>query len=71
VKSWVDWSRVGNRLPCRKQINTEHCDAVPFEEDWEPRYKTAPTQPVPVIRQHPNEPGDIFHPARDISSSPA
>jgi len=59
------------RLSRRKQIIAEHFDAVPFEEDVEPRYKIAPTQPVPVILQHPREPGDRFHPAGDISSSPA
>ena len=26
------------------------------EEDWIPRYNVAPTQPIPVIRQHPKEP---------------
>lgn len=26
------------------------------EEDWSPRYNVAPTQPVPIIRQHPKEP---------------
>ena len=26
------------------------------EDDWTPRYNVAPTQPVPVIRQHPKEP---------------
>jgi putative SOS response-associated peptidase YedK len=25
------------------------------EEDWIPRYNIAPTQPVPIIRQHPKE----------------
>jgi putative SOS response-associated peptidase YedK len=43
------------RLSKRKQLIEEHCDAV-GEEDWEPRYNIAPTQPVPVIRQHPKEP---------------
>jgi putative SOS response-associated peptidase YedK len=42
------------RLSRRKQILAEHFDAVPFEDDWEPRYNIAPTQPVPVIRQTPN-----------------
>jgi putative SOS response-associated peptidase YedK len=31
------------------------------EDDWVPRYNIAPTQPVPVIRQHPKEP------VRDLS----
>ena len=25
------------------------------DEDWSPRYNIAPTQPVPVIRQHPHD----------------
>jgi putative SOS response-associated peptidase YedK len=29
---------------------------VSGEKDWVPRYNIAPTQPVPVIRQHPKEP---------------
>jgi putative SOS response-associated peptidase YedK len=44
------------RLSRRKQIIEEHFDAVSGEEDWSPRYNVAPTQPVPVIRQHPKEP---------------
>lgn len=43
------------RLSRRKQILAEHFDA-PFDDDWEPRYNIAPTQPVPVVRQHPTEP---------------
>ena len=31
------------------------------DEDWNPRYNIAPTQPVPVIRQNPKEP------VRDLS----
>ena len=27
-----------------------------WKDDWKPRYNIAPTQPVPVIRQHPKEP---------------
>jgi putative SOS response-associated peptidase YedK len=27
-----------------------------WQDDWSPRYNIAPTQPVPVIRQHPKEP---------------
>lgn len=42
------------RLLRRKQPLSEHFDAVPFEDDWIPRYNIAPTQPVPVIRQTPN-----------------
>jgi len=44
------------RLSRRKQIIEEQFDCDPWEDDWEPRYNIAPTQPVPVIRQHPNEP---------------
>ena len=41
------------RLSRRKQIIEEHFDTVTGEEDWTPRYNIAPTQPVPIIRQHP------------------
>jgi putative SOS response-associated peptidase YedK len=44
------------RLSRRKQILEEHFDSVSGEEDWTPRYNIAPTQPVPIIRQHPREP---------------
>jgi putative SOS response-associated peptidase YedK len=44
------------RLSRRKQIIEEHFDNVSSEEDWSPRYNVAPTQPVPIIRQHPKEP---------------
>lgn len=45
------------RLSRRKQIIAEHFDASPFDDDdWTPRYNVAPTQPVPIIRQHPKEP---------------
>src|SRR5579864_8743636 len=44
------------RLSRRKQIIEEHFDCDPWDEDWNPRYNVAPTQPVPVIRQHPKEP---------------
>ena len=44
------------RLSRRKQIIEEHFDSVSGEEDWSPRYNIAPTQPVPVIRQHPKDP---------------
>jgi putative SOS response-associated peptidase YedK len=44
------------RLSRRKQIIEEHFDSVSGEEDWSPRYNIAPTQPIPVIRQHPKEP---------------
>jgi putative SOS response-associated peptidase YedK len=44
------------RLSRRKQIIEEHFDSVSGEADWTPRYNVAPTQPVPIIRQHPKEP---------------
>ncbi|HUA14762.1 MAG TPA: SOS response-associated peptidase [Verrucomicrobiae bacterium] len=44
------------RLSRRKQIIEEQFDCDPWGGDWEPRYNIAPTQPVPVIRQHPKEP---------------
>jgi putative SOS response-associated peptidase YedK len=44
------------RLSRRKQIIEEHFDSISGEEDWIPRYNVAPTQPVPIIRQHPKEP---------------
>ena len=44
------------RLSRRKQIIAEHFDSVSGEEDWTLRYNVAPTQPVPIIRQHPKEP---------------
>jgi putative SOS response-associated peptidase YedK len=44
------------RLSRRKQIIEEHFDSVSGEEDWAPRYNVAPTQPVPIISQHPKEP---------------
>jgi putative SOS response-associated peptidase YedK len=44
------------RLSRRKQIIEEYFDSVSGEEDWIPRYNIAPTQPVPIIRQHPKEP---------------
>jgi putative SOS response-associated peptidase YedK len=34
----------------------EYFGTVSGEDDWNPRYNIAPTQPVPVIRQHPKEP---------------
>ncbi|MGE5053546.1 MAG: SOS response-associated peptidase [Acidobacteriota bacterium] len=48
------------RLSRRKQILAEHFEATPFDEDWEPRYNIAPTQRVPVIRQHPKEPRRVL-----------
>ena len=44
------------RLSRRKQLVEEYFDSDPWDEEWSPRYNVAPTQPVPVIRQHPKEP---------------
>ena len=44
------------RLSRRKHIIEDYFDTAPWDDDWEPRYNIAPTQPVPVIRQHPMEP---------------
>jgi putative SOS response-associated peptidase YedK len=44
------------RLSQRKQIIEEHFDTADWQDDWSPRYNIAPTQQVPVIRQHPKEP---------------
>jgi putative SOS response-associated peptidase YedK len=34
------------------------------EDDWTPRYNIAPTQPIPVIRQHAKEPRRVLSLAR-------
>ena len=47
------------RLSRRKQLVEEYFDAS-GDVDWTPRYNIAPTQPVPVIRQHPKEPSRVF-----------
>lgn len=47
------------RLSRRKQMVEEYFDAS-GQEDWGPRYNIAPTQPIPVIRQHPKEPRRVF-----------
>ena len=44
------------RLSRRKQIIEEHFETGDWQDDWSPRYNITPTQPVPVIRQHPKEP---------------
>jgi putative SOS response-associated peptidase YedK len=44
------------KLSRRKQIVEEYFDCRLDEPDWAPRYNIAPTQPVPVIRQHAKEP---------------
>jgi putative SOS response-associated peptidase YedK len=44
------------RLSRRKQIVEQYFESDCGEENWDPRYNIAPTQPVPVIRQSPKEP---------------
>jgi putative SOS response-associated peptidase YedK len=44
------------RLSRGKQIIEEYFDTSPWDNDWSPRFNIAPTQPVPVVRQHPKEP---------------
>jgi putative SOS response-associated peptidase YedK len=44
------------RLSRRKQIVEEYFDTVSGEEEWTPRFNIAPTQLIPIIRQHPKEP---------------
>jgi putative SOS response-associated peptidase YedK len=44
------------RLSRRKQLVEEYFDSVSGDEEWNPRYNIAPTQPIPVIRQNPKEP---------------
>jgi putative SOS response-associated peptidase YedK len=44
------------RLSRRKQIVEAHFSSVSGEEDWNPRYNIAPTQPIPIIRQNPKKP---------------
>ena len=34
----------------------EYFGSAPWDDDWEPRYNIAPTQSIPVVRQHPKEP---------------
>jgi putative SOS response-associated peptidase YedK len=46
--------QTGSKPRC--QIIEEHFDSVSGEDDWSPRYNIAPTQPIPVIRQNPEEP---------------
>ncbi len=43
------------RLSWRKQILEEYFDSADWQEDWNPRFNIAPTQPVPVIRQNPKK----------------
>src|SRR5215469_6598241 len=44
------------RLSRREQLVEEYFDSANCEQDWNPRYNIAPTQPVPVISQHSKEP---------------
>ena len=44
------------KLSRRKQLVEEYFDSVSDEPEWSPRFNIAPTQPVPVIRQHPTQP---------------
>jgi putative SOS response-associated peptidase YedK len=44
------------RLSRRKKLIEEYFASVSGEDDWNPRYNIAPTQPVPVVRQSPKEP---------------
>jgi len=44
------------RLSRRKQIVEAHFSGVSGQEDWNPRYNIAPTQPVPIIRQNSQKP---------------
>jgi putative SOS response-associated peptidase YedK len=66
------------RLSRRKQIIEEQFETPDWQGDWSPRYNIAPTQPVPVIRQHPKDPvrqistmrwGLIPHWAKDSSGA--
>jgi putative SOS response-associated peptidase YedK len=66
------------RLSRRKQIIEEHFDTADWQDDWSPRYNIAPSQPIPVIRQHPKEPtrqlslmkwGLVPHWAKDASDA--
>jgi putative SOS response-associated peptidase YedK len=44
------------RLSRRKQLVEEHFGAVSGNDDWNPRYNIAPSQPVVTIRQDAREP---------------
>jgi putative SOS response-associated peptidase YedK len=44
------------RLSRRKQLIEEQFETQPWDDDWSPRYNIAPSQQIPVIRQHPKEP---------------
>lgn len=54
---WHNLAMCGRyRLSRRKQLVAEYFDAVPAEDEWNPRYNIAPSQPVPVVRQNPKKP---------------
>jgi putative SOS response-associated peptidase YedK len=66
------------RLSRRKQVIEQYFGSAPWDYDWDPRFNIAPTQPVPVIRQHPKEPvrqlstmrwGLVPHWAKDASGA--
>src|ERR1700722_19885298 len=44
------------KLSRREQVVEEYFDCASDEPDWNPRFNVAPTQAIPVIRQHPKEP---------------
>jgi putative SOS response-associated peptidase YedK len=44
------------RLSRRKQLVEEYFGSVSDQQDWDPRYNIAPTQPVAVVRQNPTKP---------------
>ena len=44
------------RLSRRKELIEEYFATASEEDEWSPRFNIAPTQPVPVIRQNPEEP---------------
>jgi putative SOS response-associated peptidase YedK len=44
------------RLSRRKQVVEEYFGSAPWDDDWNPRFNIAPTQQIPVVRQHPKEP---------------
>jgi putative SOS response-associated peptidase YedK len=66
------------RLSRSKEQLEQYFHTADWEDDWRPRYNVAPTQQVPVIRQHPKGPvrqistmgwGLIPHWARDTSGA--
>ena len=66
------------RLSRRKQIIEEYFGSAPWDDDWNPRYNIAPTQPIPAVRQHPKDPvrqistmrwGLVPHWAKDASGA--